>query len=160
MNFITHACLPVVLVSAAEIILNKQNKVDYLSNWQLVLIGVAGMLPDLLWPHFSLRQRMHSPTHTIWFLSVVFPIVFLLAKWKLKEGYVRFSLLFWMAVALHIAADAISGGVNLLYPISAKIGMYLIPYRLWVRSDIIFVGLTIILWTSVERRKRRFLTYS
>jgi hypothetical protein len=111
---------------------------------QLFLIGLAGGLPDILWPHFSLYQRMHSWTHTIWFLIGLMPVVLLLAKWKIREGYVKFSILFWLAAMSHILLDGLSGGINLFFPIIKRIGTYYISYHTWVYYDITFVCLMIV----------------
>jgi len=152
-NFITHACLPIVLVSASDIIKSQNAKATYLPNIQYLLIGLGGMLPDVLWPHLSLNQRLNSPTHTIWFLSILLPVVIGLAKWKLKEGYIKFSIWFWVAAILHVVVDGVSGGVNVLYPLKTKIGFYVIPFTTWFIYDIVFVVITTVLLLKIKRAR-------
>lgn len=150
MNFIAHACLPLIIAKVANVV--PRNKSRILSNKQLFFIGIAGILPDLLWPHFSLQQRMSSPTHTIWFLLILIQIVYLLARSKAKEKYLRFTIFFIFAYASHLALDSISGGVNLLYPIKSKIGAYFISYQTWLFYDLLLAVITIILLVLIKQR--------
>lgn len=143
MNIIAHACLPLVIIKIADTV--SPHKSGWLSNKQLFFIAIAGILPDFLWPHFSLQQRLTSPTHTIWFLIFLIPVVYLLARWEEKENYLRFTFFFLFAYASHIALDSISGGVNLLYPIKSKIGAYFISYPTWLFYDLILAGLAMLL---------------
>jgi hypothetical protein len=151
MDIITHACFPVVIVSSIEIIRHQYYKTRPINGMQLFFVGLAGGLPDILWPHFSLYQRMHSWTHTLWFLILLLPLVFIVAKWKIKEGYQKFTIMFWLAAMSHILLDGLSGGVNLFYPINKRIGAYYISYHTWIFFDIIFVCLTIFL--LVQRKE-------
>jgi hypothetical protein len=150
MNFITHACLPLVIVKIADTV--QPNISERLNNKQLCFIGLAGILPDLLWPHFSLQQRMNSPTHTVWFLLFLIPVVYSLARWKAKENYLRFSIFFIFAFASHIALDSISGGVNLWYPIKSKIGTYFISYHKWLLCDLLLAVTTVIVLVFIKRK--------
>jgi hypothetical protein len=140
-----HSCLPVIGVTAFEVIRVIQNKPRLVTNWQLFFIGIGGMLPDLLWPHTSMAGRLSSPTHTIWFIILLAPITFLLAKKYFDKNVIAFTFFFVFAALLHIVTDGISGGVAPLYPIKAIWGMRLIPFRIWIAADIFLLLFTFLL---------------
>jgi hypothetical protein len=147
----THVCLPLIPIVTIDIVRVLRGKQKLLTNWQLFFVGIAGFLPDLLWPHFSRAGRLNSLTHTIWFLVLILPLVFLAARITIKQNYILFSLLFWLATVSHVFLDTISGGARLLYPLSEKIsGSYFVPWPLWLKMDILFVILLTIL--LVNRR--------
>ena len=141
----THACMPVLVVSAIDIVRLITGKTKILNNRQLVFIGLAGILPDVLWPHFSMQQRLNSWTHTVWFLIILAPVVFILAKWKIKQNYLKFSVIFWLAVSLHLLMDALSGGIKFFFPFGDRIGDYYIAHPHWKIWELVFVGSTSIL---------------
>lgn len=147
----THVCLPVITVVTVDIIRVLRGKQKLLPNWQLFFIGIAGFLPDLLWPHLSRTGRLNSWTHTIWFLILLLPLTLLISKIIMKRKYLLFSILFWLAAVSHVFLDSISGGVRLFYPFNDRIiGNYLIPWPYWVRIDILFIIMLIVL--LVNRR--------
>ena len=68
MNTVTHALAPVLLASFAA-----KKSVGFVRK-EIIMIGIAGALPDLLNPHLSLEARMHSWSHGLpfWlFLSLL-----------------------------------------------------------------------------------------
>ncbi len=146
----THICLPVAAIVVADIARGLKGKDKLLPNKQLFLIAIAGFLPDLLWPHFSRTGRLNSWTHTIWFLALLLPIVILISRKIVKNKFLLFSVLFWLASVLHILTDALSGGVRLFYPFNGIIGSYSVPWPMWIKSDIFFVILLAVL--LVNRR--------
>ncbi len=147
----THVCLPVITVVTIDIVRVLRGKQKLISNWQLLLIGIAGFLPDLLWPHFSRIGRLNSWTHTIWFLLILLPLVLLSTRLIMKRKFLLFSFIFWLSAVSHILLDIISGGVRLLFPFNDRItGSYLLSWPLWIRIDILFVILLSIL--LVNRR--------
>ena len=141
----THACLPIVVISSIDIIRLSFSRERLLTNKQLALIGLAGVLPDFLWPHFSMQQRLHSWTHAQWFLILLFPIILLISKKRVKNQFVKFSLIFWITVILHLFMDALSGGINFFYPLGNIIGGYYISHPTWITWDIVFISATILL---------------
>ncbi len=155
----THAFLPVITITAIDIFRLSTKKEPLLSNKQLLLVGIAGILPDILWPHFSIQGRYTSWTHTVWFLIALFPVIWYLFKHTIKTGFLKITLFFWLATFIHIATDALSGGVSLFYPLGNVIGAYYIPYKYWIKSDITFIlaGIIIIGIKIVLNRKRRML---
>lgn len=141
----THACIPLLSVGLVDTFRLNSKKSPVLKNKQFYLLGLAGILPDILWPHTSMHARLTSWTHTIWFLILSFPVIYLLAKKIIKQNYLTFVILFWTAGVLHVLTDVFSGEVSLFYPIQKVIGNRLIPWPVWMYSDITFVSVTIIL---------------
>lgn len=145
--------MPVIAIGSADIYRLHNNKQPVLTTAQLLLIAVAGILPDLLWPHTSMHGRLTSWTHTIWFLLVLFMVVYFISKRVLNKKHTTFAVLFWFAAALHIFADAISGGVAFFYPVEKVVGARHIPYRYWLYFDLVFVTVTAILFVMRSRLK-------
>lgn len=141
----THAALPVIGVTALDIYRLFNNQERLLTNWQLFFIGVGGILPDLLWPHFSMQGRLTSYTHTMWFLFLIIPITYYIANKTYKKNVPVFTCFFVLAVALHLAIDAISGGISLFYPIKAIWGFSIVPFRLWITADIVLLSIMVTL---------------
>ena len=152
----THACMPVLIVSAIDIVRLISRKTIFLNNRQLALTGLAGILPDILWPHFSIQQRLNSWTHTLWFLLLLVPLVLMLAKWRIKQNYLKFSVIFWLAVSLHFLMDALSGGIKFFYPFGDRIGDYYIAHPYWKIWELVFIGSTSIL-LSIRYGIKRYL---
>ena len=147
MFVITHALAPVAIGAAANVArLAGGTRERLFSGVQLLLIGAAGASPDVLSPHLSLTARLTSPTHTIWYLLAVYPVFLLLALWFGKNRRLLLAHAMWLAVLLHLASDALAGGVAWLYPLDDRIlGGRFIPYPFWwLLSDAISVGLVIL----------------
>lgn len=152
----THAFLPVIAITTAEIITVTFKKQRHFSGIQILLIGIAGILPDLLWPHTSLKARYNSWTHTLWFLLILLPLIYIISAKLFKKNTLLFSLSCWFASLLHIITDALSGGVSFFYPLGDVIGQYYIPYPYWIKSDFVFicVGLSLLLIRYIIVRKK------
>jgi hypothetical protein len=103
-------------------------------------VGFFGILPDICTPHLSLEDRHASWSHTVWFMAGLI-IVVAMAGTFFDKGYrIRVALACWFAAALHLAADAISGGIVLFYPWRPDvIGRYFIPAQHWMWFDAFFV---------------------
>lgn len=152
----THACLPVVIISSIDIVRMNFGRDRILNNGQLAFIALAGVLPDFLWPHFSMHQRLNSWTHTLWFLLLLLPIVILISRRTLKNDYVKFSLIFWMAAFLHLFMDTLSGGIKFFLPFGDIIGGYYIPHPTWKIWEIVFIGSAALLLFIRYRIKQKF----
>ena len=100
------------------------------------------MLPDLCTPHLSLAARYASGSHTVWFLAG--GIVLAAAAGSCFETGRRLgvALACWSAMALHLVADALSGGIAWCHPVRDQVlgGSYF-PFRLWWWSDAVLIGL-------------------
>ena len=141
----THAALPLIGVTALDIYRISSNKDRLTTNWQLFFIGIGGILPDLLWPHFSMEGRLSSYTHTLWFILLLIPVTYWISRKMNSKNVLFFSVVFVFAALLHIVTDAISGGVSFFYPIKGVWGTRLVPYYLWFEADMIFLSIALIL---------------
>lgn len=134
MDTITHALMPVIAVHSLF------RGAKWLGRFGLPAIGLAGALPDILTPHLSLESRMASWSHGLPFwLAFTACVVF--STWVSKE---RMSLKLACAISaaylLHLACDAISGGINWLYPAGDYIrGGYWVSPLLWIPLDVVCV---------------------
>ncbi|WP_227021662.1 metal-dependent hydrolase [Oceaniferula marina] len=141
MNTVTHALIPAV---TAGIFLNLYRGKEGGSRGSykdLLVIGLFGAAPDLLNPHMSLEDRYSSWSHSIfaWLAVLVFLLV---SKWVPRlpwQRWLTWSKLVWCSSAygLHLACDAVSGGIAWLYPWKADIvGAYLVPPVWWIPMDV------------------------
>jgi hypothetical protein len=145
MDIVSHILYPVVFAQSAYGYGARDRKTDYF-NWKhLLLIGLAGGLPDLLFPHFTFEGRLGSLTHSIWFLLAAF-IVSASLIWRLKNF--RLLVCFcYFALAFHLLCDLVSGGINLLAPSGDFIvGGNYVRIRYWNALDVIAVLFFIYSW--------------
>jgi len=134
MNTVTHALLPVVL---SKIGLGQARQPK---RWEWFALAVAGALPDVMNPHIYLESRMTSWSHGLpaWLGFTVL----LFAASFVKKLRLRPSVVAMMSAAylLHIFCDAISGGVNWLYPVRNLIwGEYWVGVVWWIPIDIVLL---------------------
>ena len=60
-----------------------------------------------------------------------------------KEGRWKLAIACWLATVLHLAADAVAGGIPWLRPWRTDIlGDYFIPSSHWLWYDLVFLVLT------------------
>jgi putative exporter of polyketide antibiotics len=134
MNTVTHALAPVILV---KVLGGRFLK----SGWRSFLaIGIAGALPDILNPHISLESRMTSWSHGLpcWIAFTL--VVLTVATLSRKRIPYSLALLIAASYLLHLFCDAISGGINWMYPISSLVwGRYWVSPLLWIPLDVFFV---------------------
>ena len=150
MDSITHALIPVICVRLAA------NGQKWIGRWGLVYIGVAGALPDLLNPHLSLESRMVSWSHGLpfWFgISIILLIGSLFVRDRMS---LRLAACLSAAYLLHIGCDAISGGIDLLYPFGTWIvGYYWVDPLWWIPIDIILILVSYLLFRILPSLKNR-----
>jgi hypothetical protein len=150
MNTITHALIPVICVRLFT------SRPKWLGRWGLVQVGLAGALPDLLNPHLSLEARMTSWSHGLpfWFtISTILVIGSFISRGRLSP---HVAVCMSLAYLLHIACDAISGGVDFLYPLGSWIwGYYWVDPLWWIPIDIILILLAYMLFRILPRIKNR-----
>ena len=145
----THTLLPVCAGLLMENAALAKGRGHFFPPWSLPLIGLFGALPDLCTPHLSLEARYSSWSHTVWFLAAMLPVCAVLATF-FGSGKWRVAIACWLAVLLHLVADALAGGIAWLYPWKpGVIGKYYIPVDYWIPSDIAFIFLT---WLLVRLR--------
>jgi membrane-bound metal-dependent hydrolase YbcI (DUF457 family) len=111
---------------------------------QLCLIGFFGFLPDILSPHISLEARHNSLSHTLWAVLAMALLVPLTGFSIEKGSRLPVAIACWLAYILHLAADAISGGIAWLYPWRDEVvGRDFIPAVDWIWYD---AGFIILVW--------------
>jgi len=141
MDTVTHALIPVIFVGLVA------KRAEWLGRWGLVGIGIAGALPDLLSPHLSLEARMTSWSHGIPCWLAISTILILGAVLGRRRFSLRLAMCFSGAYLLHIMCDAVSGGVNFLYPFGDWIwGDYWVDPSWWVPLDVICLLLAYLLF--------------
>ena len=157
----THAMLPVCGCLAVDAIAVSRGRERVFPAWTLWIIGFFGVLPDFCSPHIALEDRHSSWSHTVWFLAGL-PGVLPVGGMYLDRSFRwRVVVACWIAAALHIAADTISGGVAWLYPWKPDVtGDYYIPLDYWIWSDAGFVLLTWILLRTVPVWEGRAIRHS
>lgn len=144
MFIVTHTLLPVCLGLAVENVSLAAGRGHVFPRWGLAAIGFFGTLPDLCSPHLSLEARYSSWSHTLWFLGVLLPLGAMAAVFFEKDGRWKLAAACWLAALLHLAADAVAGGIPWLRPWRTDIlGGYLIPPDHWLWYDAAFLALTL-----------------
>lgn len=132
--------MPVCFCLAANRISNLAGRDNVFSGRVLCGVAVFGLLPDLCTPHLSLEARFTSWSHTLWFIVALIPVA-IAAGFPLDRNHrVRTAVILWLAVLLHLVADAVSGGIPWLYPWSDEvIGDYYIHPAHWIWYDTVFI---------------------
>lgn len=139
----THALLPVAIALGIDNVRIALGRDEGFPAWAIPAIGLAGALPDLCTPHLSLDARYTSWSHTMLFAACLLPVLAGLSTFfpKGTRGLVTASA--WLAVILHLASDAVAGGICWLRPWRDDVlGTYYIHPNYWPASDAVFVLLT------------------
>lgn len=155
MTIVTHALSPVLVASTVNAFsLRYQRKIIFTFK-QLLAIGLAGIIPDILGIHFSLEGRYSSWTHTIWFVIGIYPVCFWVARRFFQSQWLLMTHMLWFAVIFHLALDSKSGGIVLFYPYGDVVGDYLIGWDYWVRADLVLIIIMIFLtvWIVYKEKK-------
>ncbi|MEZ4526711.1 MAG: hypothetical protein R2941_12395 [Desulfobacterales bacterium] len=152
----THMAAPVFMAGILNLIRTGMGRERLFSNREMMYIGLCGGLPDILSPHIRLAARMSSPTHTLWFLPAAFVFLGMLCFVFPARFRFRCALLCGIAIALHLLADAVSGGIALFFPLDTVcIGHYYIPPVMWLPLDVVSVSLALaVLFFSSLRESR------
>ena len=140
----THTLLPVCGCLLADKIAVSAGRPRMFSGKSLCAIGLFGFLPDILSPHLSLESRQAALSHTIWFLAGIVLLLPLTRFISEKGSRVPVAVACWLAYALHLAADAVSGGIAWLHPWRADVfGRYWIEPQTWIWYD---AGFILLVW--------------
>ena len=149
MDAVTHALAPVII---ARLGFRRSLPVG---RFGYPAIGLAGALPDLLAPHLTLEERMESWSHGLPFwllftlLAISVPLLF-------KKSPLRLSCALSSAYLLHLVCDAVSGGVNWLFPVRDFVwGQYWVSPLLWPLLDILLILQCYLLFRYLPLRARR-----
>lgn len=152
----SHFALPVIaatLVDFGRLAVGRQR---LFSNRELLLVGLFGVLPDLLSPHLRLSARLTSWSHTLWFAAGTLPLLAVLFGRGRRAGRWRMTAFCWTAILLHLLADAVSGGIAPLYPLTGfRWGWYLVPWPLWGEIDVAMLTAMLILMGGATYWNRR-----
>jgi hypothetical protein len=161
----THALLPVCLALCSDDIRLATRRKESFPEWSIPLIGLFGALPDICTPHLSLDARYSSWSHTLAFLATLLPICAWISSAFPQGTRLLLSCSLWLAAALHLAADAIAGGIPWLMPWvmpevtpnhrTGILGDFHIHPDYWILSDAFFVILTWILVGIRQQLRRR-----
>ncbi len=152
----THALLPVcggLAVDGLRVVTGREPLFSARGLW---IIAFFGVLPDLCSPHLSLEARFSSLSHTLGFLVAIVPFCALAGMVAGQGGRLATAIACWAAAALHLGADAISGGIAWLQPWKPDvIGSYLIHPRYWIGFDAFFMFATWFLVRLMPRLEAR-----
>ena len=154
MNTVTHALLPVIAAGLYErSYAPKSRRRGTLSSNAIALVGIFGAAPDLLNPHISLAARYTSWSHGLFFwASLTTTLVLYGAVRRLKRPY--WSIAPWLSGAylLHLACDAISGGIAWAYPFTYQIiGARIVSYRWWIPLDLVCAVAAYLIFRAIPR---------
>lgn len=157
----THALLPVCGCLVVDGIAVSAGRERVFPPWSLWIIGCFGVLPDFCSPHLSLDDRHTSLSHTVWFMAGLLLAVPMAATFLDREHRWQVAAACWIAAALHLAADAISGGIAWLHPWKPDIiGDSYIPPEHWIPFDAGFVILIWIMLRSIPKLEGRAIRRS
>jgi hypothetical protein len=153
----THASLPVILATAVNAVYSRRKGRVLFRVRHLAAIAVGGVLPDIVWPHLSLHARLTSWSHTAWFLSGLAVVLLAFGRRLLDPGWKPAAAAVWLAVALHLGVDTISGGTVPLYPFGHQIGFRTISFHSWIFVDLVTLPLAVLgfVWTHRKTRPGR-----
>ncbi len=139
----THALLPVCGCLLADQIVVASGRGRIIPPMALWAVAVFGALPDLCSPHLSLEARYASWSHTVWFMAGLIAVAAMTGSFFENGCRLATAIACWIATALHLVADAVSGGIAWLYPWSDEvIGRYYIPPQQWIWFDAFFILFT------------------
>lgn len=155
MTVVTHAIAPILVASTVNAFSLKFQRKNVFTLKQLIAIGIAGIIPDLLGMHFSLEGRYSSWTHTIWFVVGIYPVCYFVARKFFRQNWILLTHMLWFAVVFHLALDSKSGGIVLFYPFGDVVGDYLIGWDYWVRADLILITITVLLAAWIIYKEKR-----
>ncbi len=146
----THALLPVCGALVMENVSLARGRGHVFPAWSMPVIGLFGALPDICTPHLSLEARYTSWSHTAWFLIGVAVVCPMVASFYPAQRW-RVALACWFASVLHLACDAISGGIAYLFPWRPEliVGAFYVYPDYWFPLDAFFILLT---WFLIRLR--------
>lgn len=137
LNIFTHALAPVVILKMTA------GHPRWLGKYGFLAIGLAGAMPDLLNPHLTLEARLASWSHGLPFWGSMTAVLLLASLFKQSRISPKLAVVLSLAYFLHLFCDAISGGVDWLYPVNHFVwGGYFFDPIYWVPLDVFFFLLT------------------
>jgi len=129
-----HALTPVIVAGLVDGSRVRRGLPAGFSRRDLAVIGGAGLLPDiadlLVWRSPSWESPVHAPWIAGAALVAILP--FLWPRWR---PALPTALLAWLAVALHLGLDLVSGGLPGVTLPGRVPGHALVPPEYWVFLD-------------------------
>ncbi|MCX6764502.1 MAG: metal-dependent hydrolase [Candidatus Nealsonbacteria bacterium] len=113
--------LPIAHLSASLLSLSVYDKIKKAKNetsfpyFWFIVIGFAGIFPDLLKPHLFVADRI-SFSHSLFF-PIFFLGLYLIFK-SLNIKYRSLVFLFFAGAMIHLCLDMVTGVVFIFYPLS------------------------------------------
>ena len=111
---VSHIAVPLLSLAIYNRIRKARGKI-VVPSFCFIVIGLAGVLPDLLNPHFLASERVGF-SH-----SIFFPLFFLIIYFILKLRHSKNSIypfLFFAGLSIHLVLDIITGQMEIFYPLS------------------------------------------
>jgi len=111
---VSHIAAPLLLLAIYNRTRKSKGKI-ITSSFYFIVIGFAGIFPDLLNPHLFVSERVG------FFHSIFFPLLFLLIYFFLKLKHNKYSIcpfLFFVGTIIHLILDILTGQVEIFYPLS------------------------------------------
>jgi len=152
--------MPVTGCLAAEAISLRYRERRLFADWTLPLVALFGVLPDICSPHISLEDRHDSWSHTLLFLGVLMPVCGMIAWWFEPGKRLRLACVIWISAMLHLAADAMSGGIPWLLPwshetLGSPLDRTYIEPETWIYYDAFFIITAWLGWRLREKLELR-----
>jgi membrane-bound metal-dependent hydrolase YbcI (DUF457 family) len=136
MTVVSHFALPVIVAGFINLRAVRRSGQPVFGRLDMALIGLCGILPDLLTPHLSLMARYSSWSHTLWFFAAFLSLALALARLLAPRRRMVLRMCVG-AVFLHILCDTVSGGVNLVPGLGRPLGDYYVSPRYWLWLDLV-----------------------
>jgi len=151
---LTHICLPVAAAVVMNVFARRQGYGDPFTPWTYALVGLFGILPDLLHPHLYLHERLDSWSHGIPAVVAVTLLGGVIMATQRHRVASVYALMCVLAYGAHVGGDMISGGIRPWYPWSPVVwGTNWVPPGQWITLDILTTLFTAALF-YVARRPR------
>ncbi len=150
----SHFAAPIMGALLLESRGKKKNLSHAITKEEYLVLGLIGMMPDMLYPHFGGGSHYQSFTHSLWAFGLFTGAILLIGKTVYKNLSNRYIVYMILALSSHYLIDFFSGGVLWLYPFSeSKIGYALIPLKTWVILDFTLI-ITMLLMMKYRNRMK------
>lgn len=109
---VTHMLVPMIIIDSLRHKIWKIKKDKMLANRHILLVGLAGLLPDIdiplsfLFPSFIVHRGI---THTLW-VPIIFLLFFSLFHFFRKNNVSKIFLMLYFGTAMHVILDFVTAG--------------------------------------------------
>ena len=149
----SHFAAPIIGTMFLESQIKQIGNEPSFSTSKYLVLGLLGMMPDMLYPHFGGGSHYQSVAHTIWAFGLFALATLLISKIFFKNLTTRYMAYLILALSSHYFIDFFSGGIKWLYPFTeSRIGYALIPLKTWVVMDFaLIITMIVIMKIKTER---------